>query len=571
MSGIDKVFDYLIPPNMGATAVVGSRVRIVLNGRKVGGWIVGVQPHHSTHGVALDRLSSITRVSGHGIEPELVFLCQWIATEWCGSWRAVLSSASAPLVTRRAIHSRHGQQQSPIEDEVSHATNSLFDSGGGLLIVPPCASALQVVATLAVRGPVLAVCPTLRMASLGAASLRRRGLTTAVLPEEWDQARAGVDVVIGARSAVLGPCNSMKSIVVIDEHDESLKQERNPSWDAPVVAIERGRRAGIPVILTSSVPSPYSLLTQAVNAREVKIARGWPKISLVNLNNVPVSGSLLSTELLESVGTQGKTTVCMLNTKGVARLLACQSCRELQMCQTCNSALTLTDSDVLFCNRCDVSLGSVCLSCGRTKFAVLRGGVGQLKNQLSKTSANPIIEITADSADDWERGNIFVGTEAVLHRIGSADCVVFCDIDRDLFVPRLSGSRETLALIARAARTVGANGSIVIQTRQPHHPMLQACALAQSDFGIALRNWSVMDLQQRHDLSLPPFSFVAIVEIKNDEPMCDLSDLVGVNVATHNDGYLMRATTKETFLKLLDRLKNEFGKNIKIHVDPRRF
>lgn len=571
VSGIDKVFDYLIPSELEDVATLGARVRIVLNGRKVGGWIVDIQPYNPLSGVALERLSSISRVSGHGVEPDMVAITRWIATMWYGSWRAVLSSASAPLVTRRVVHERYGQQHNLADDEVTRSTISLLKSGGGLLIVPPCASALAVVATMAASGPVLAVCPTQRMASLGAAALRRRGLTTAVLPDEWDQARAGVDVVIGARSSVLGPCRDIASIIVIDEHDESLKQERNPSWDAPTVAIERGRVMNVPVIVTSSIPSPYAVVTHADHTLEVVVDRGWPKVTIVELNDVPVSGSLLSSELLESVGVQGRTTVCMLNTKGIARLLACQSCRALQMCPTCNAALTQTDSGDLHCGRCETSLGGVCVSCGRTKFAVLRGGVGQLRNQLTKSSANPVIEITADSTDEWERGNVFVGTEAVLHRIGSADCVVFCDIDRDLFAPRLSGSRETLALIARAARSVGADGTIVIQTRQPSHPMLQACLSARTDHGHALRQWSVAEISQRRDLSLPPFSYVVIITVSNGEPLCDLSDIDGIHVASHEDGYLVRADTRENLEVMLERVKTIFGKNVKIHIDPRRF
>jgi primosomal protein N' (replication factor Y) (superfamily II helicase) len=84
---------------------------------------------------------------------------------------------------------------------------------------------------------------------MGAAFLRRKGLSTALVPDEWDGARGGVDVVIGTRSAVFAPCPELKAVVVIDEHDELLKEERSPAWDATAVASERARHAGIPLIL----------------------------------------------------------------------------------------------------------------------------------------------------------------------------------------------------------------------------------------------------------------------------------------------------------------------------------
>jgi primosomal protein N' (replication factor Y) len=299
VTGIDKIFDYLVPSQLVAKTTLGCRVRINLNGRRVGGCVVSLVPFDEYADFDTDKLSVIVSVSGAGVEPELINLTQWIAAHWWGSWRAVLSSATAPRARTRAVNARYGPSPTPPTDEVAGVTRELAVTGGGLLVIPPLASALNVVATLAVNGPVLAVCPTQRMASVGAASLRRRGFTTAVVPQEWEAARAGVDVVIGARSAVLAPCAGMSSIVVIDEHDELLQEERAPTWDAPTVAIERARRAGVVCIVTSAVPSLRARLRHADAIAEVTVDRGWPQIRIVDLANVPVSGSLLSSEMLE--------------------------------------------------------------------------------------------------------------------------------------------------------------------------------------------------------------------------------------------------------------------------------
>ena len=37
---IDRVFDYLVPPEMEADIAVGTMVRVSLHGRRVGGWVV---------------------------------------------------------------------------------------------------------------------------------------------------------------------------------------------------------------------------------------------------------------------------------------------------------------------------------------------------------------------------------------------------------------------------------------------------------------------------------------------------------------------------------------------------
>ncbi len=571
VSGIDKVFDYVVPAALASKASVGARVRINLNGRRVSGWIVSCGPYgsHGDTSLSLDRLAPLVSVSGVGVEPELVSLTQWVAAQWWGPWRATLSSASAPRVTDRPVHSRRSVHTSVADDAVSVAARQLAATGGGLLIVPPLASALAVVSALATTGPVLAICPTQRMAAMGAAALRRKGFSTAIVPDEWENARGGVDVVIGARSAVFAPCPEASAIVVIDEHDESLNEERSPTWDATSVATQRAQSAGIPIVVTSAVPSVQSEVMFSERRTVVQIDPGWPRIEVVNLADIPVASSLLSSELFASVATKGSTTVVVLNTKGKARLIVCKSCRAVQVCPTCSTLLTQDADGSLHCERCSSTIGSVCVSCGRSAFIVPRGGVSQLRTQLQASSVNPVIEITADSGDEWTKGNVFIGTEAVLHRVPSADCVVFADIDRDLGAPRMSAPHEVLALITRAARAVGAKGKVVVQTRQMDNPLM--VALQSDNIAESLRMWAESDLAQRRTLSLPPFGVVARITIASPRSIDEVALPDGVQIAREDESVLLRATSNDAMNDALLCVRKELGTAVRIHMNPRRF
>lgn len=572
VSGIDKVFDYLIPIELEERATLGSRVRINLNGRRVGGWITRISRYGDKDSsvVALDRLVGIVSVSGTGVHPDLVALTKWISDRWWGPWRAVLSSASAPRVRERSVHSRRSSSSLEIPtDPVSVAAFDLFQAGGGLLIVPPAQSALAVVVRLACIGPVLVVCPSVRMASMGAAYLRRKGLSTALVPDEWDNARSGVDVVIGTRSAVFAPCPLMIAIIVIDEHDELLKEERTPAWDATSVAHERATRAQVPLICTSAVASAASRHVFTAHKSDVKSPQSWPNISVVDLSEVPVAQSLLTSELLSAVGTKDATTVCVLNTKGKARLIVCKSCRHVQSCATCDSLLTYDDNNNLWCLRCRQHNGAVCLSCGRAGFIVPRGGVSQLVSQIEASTKKSVVEITSDSLDDWTKGTVFIGTEAVLHRIAFADCVVFADIDRDLGVPRMTGAHEVLSLIAKAARMVGAHGTVVIQTRQIDNPLI--VALSQSDIAHGLEIWAEHDLSVRRSLSLPPYAALARVTISAGHSLDEVVLPVGVHTARDEDAVLLRTASREELNVALAQIKSELGTAVRVHVDPYRY
>ncbi len=570
VSGIDKIFDYLVPDSLASKVEPGVRVRVVLNNRRVGGWVVALESRSdaTSDGLSFDKLSSIVSVSGLGVEPDVIALTRWVADECYGSWRSMLSRASAPRVRERHAHVRRSTPPETV-DPVADAARELADAGGGLLMIAPCASALTVVHSLAHRGPVLVVCPTQRMAVLGAASLRRRGLTTALAPDDWDAARAGVNVVIGARSAVFAPCRDVASIVVIDEHDELHHDERSPTWNSVDVARERARRLGVPCVLTSSVPSAESMLLHRDATVVVPTPVGWPTMVIEDLNEVPVAQSLLSSSLLDAVSDSRGTTVCVLNTKGKARLVVCRSCRALQTCAECGSALTIDDDDHLQCGKCRSDRGLVCVGCGRTTFTVPRGGVSHLVSQVQKSTGRPVVEVTAETDDSWTSGSVFVGTEAVLFRIPHAETVVFADIDRDLNAPRVTAAREVASLLVRAARVVGAGGKVVVQTRTPGHPLLRA--VTSGDVSQALLAWNHLDLATRETFSFPPFGVLARVSLADGGSFADLPVLAPVRCAVRDDGALLSAPSRDAMRDALLLLRQRHGTSLRVHADPTRY
>ena len=125
--------------------------------------------------------------------------------------------------------------------------------------VPPNTDPLPVVLAAAANGPTIVVHPAVAAARAIAKRLRRNGLTVALVADEWDRAAGGVDVVVGTRVAVWAPCPDLAGIVVLDEHDEALQEERTPTWHARDVAIERAARAGAACVLVSPSPTVSAL------------------------------------------------------------------------------------------------------------------------------------------------------------------------------------------------------------------------------------------------------------------------------------------------------------------------
>ena len=67
----------------------------------------------------------------------------------------------------------------------------------------------------------------------------------------------------------------------------------------------------------------------------------------------------------------------------------------------------------------------------------------------------------------------------------SVAVVAFLDLDQELLAPRYRAGEQALALLARAARAVGGRGSgggrLLLQTRLPEHPVVQAVVARRPD------------------------------------------------------------------------------------------
>ncbi|MEJ7719171.1 MAG: hypothetical protein WKF58_01360 [Ilumatobacteraceae bacterium] len=390
---------------------------------------------------------------------------------------------------------------------------ALLSRGGGVLRVGPSEDPnVTVVAACLTRGPVLVVVPALDTATMLAGRLRRAGVSVALSPGEWAQAHAGADVVIGTRTAVWAPCPDLASIVVFDEHDERLQEERSPTWHARDVAIERARRASVPVLLVSPVPSVTALTWAgaAVSHPSITSSRAaWPFVDVIDrTRDEPWQTSMLTSPLIAALRDERRRIVCVHNAKGRARLSACRTCKALARCERCEAAVREDDAGHFHCDRCGLDRPLVCAPCMGTAFANLRPGIARLREEIAAAANRDVVVVSGDDSDVPADADVYVGTEAVLHRVRRADVVAFLDFDAELLAPRYRAGEQAMALVVRAARLVGARdvgGRVMLQTFLPRHEVVQAALLADPE------RMSRVDAARRRELGLPPFAALATI------------------------------------------------------------
>ena len=563
VTGLDKEFDYRISES--AEVHLGDLVRIDLHGRRVGGWVVAFDPPDS---LPLDELKPIAKVTGRGPAPDLIDLAEWAAIRWAGRRRHFLQPASPDrAVTRIPREQRTGRVIEPR----SPASTRLLQSGGGVLRLPPTSDPRPAIMSAVAFGPTLVVIPAVDRAMLVASALRRSGLTVAVMPTDWSLAAGGVDVVIGGRRAAWAPCPGISAIVVVDEHDEALQDEGSPTWHARDVLIERGRRAGVPILLASPCPTLTALewgpLTRPSHERE---RDGWPIIEIIDrTDEEPWKRSLVTSQLIRHLRDPDRTVVCVHNTPGRSRLLACRQCKTLARCERCDAAVALDDAQQLTCARCGLTRPPVCLACAASRFANLRPGVSRLRDEIEAAAGRPAVLVAgAEHVRSSGAAGVYVGTEAALHRVEAADTVAFLDFDRELLAPRYRAGEQAMALLARAARLVGPRargGRVLVQTFLPRHAVLQAAVRA--DPGRLAEH----ERGQRKLLGLPPFGAYAEIEGKGSEQFVEsLPKTDAFVVARVGDQFVARADDWMKLGEVLSQGERPPGSRLRVAVDPPR-
>ena len=567
---IDKAFDYSIPKSWiedgkADQIKVGTMVRVPFSGRQVNGWVVEVdiQPEEGINLLSLSKYRSV------GPSPEVIDLARWAAHRWAGRLNRFLTTASPPKNVLSLISRENGIQKTKTNTNKTVWLQEAMKSKETVLRMPPSQDAVAIASELVSKGNTLILFPSISGAQKLAAGLKRKGLNVSVVPEQWQHAAVGGSVV-GSRSAAFAPIVDLSAVIVFDEHDASYQEERAPTWNARDVVIERARRKDVPCILVSAIPT-----LEAISwGRQIKPSRkeerdGWPIVEIIDRrDDDPIRSGLLSQKLTSILRDEAGPVICILNRKGRSRLLACDNCGSLARCEKHLIPLTQKEDYVLECSSgCD-DRPVVCDSCGSTRLKNLRAGIARLREELEALSKKKVVEISSDSKGKIPNSDIYIGTEAALHRVERASRVVFLEFDQELLAPRFRAAEQAASLLIRSARLIGERnrgGRIIIQTRQPEHEVLQAVLHANPEKLIEAES------ERRRLLQLPPYSALAQISGASASEMVEsLSAIPGIEImGPRDDCWLVRAADNDALSQAISSVGRPKGK-IRIEIDPRR-
>ncbi len=353
--------------------------------------------------------------------------------------------------------------------------------------------------------------------------------------QAWRSASKGrIGVVIGTRSAVFTPFQSLQLIIVDEEHDSSLKQQSGFRYHGRDVAILRARFEACPVILGSATPSLESLNNARQGKyRHLRLTRRAgnarpPRLHLVDLRRQELAEGLsrfLMDRMRAHLG-RGHQVMLFLNRRGYAPLMLCHDCGTPIDCPRC-AAHTVWHAPInqLRCHHCGYQTRppARCPECGKPELIALGMGAQKLEQVVRSCFPNePLIRIDRDSMtrkDDLPNAlraiadgdyRIIIGTQLLAkgHDFPDITLVGIVDVDQGLFSTDFHAPEKLAQQVIQVSGRAGRGdqpGEVVMQTHQPEHPLLQR--LLREDYATIASG----QLIEREEADWPPSAHLALI------------------------------------------------------------
>ncbi|MFP4244578.1 MAG: primosomal protein N' [Ectothiorhodospira sp.] len=357
----------------------------------------------------------------------------------------------------------------------------------------------------------------------------------------WLCARNGeAGVLIGTRSAVFAPWRAPGVLIVDEEHDPSLKQQEGLRYHARDLAVLRGHREDVPVLLGSATPALETLANvdrgQYGHLRLPDRAGGaaTPRIQVLDMRRQFMDEGLSEGLLarMEQHLAAGGQVLLFLNRRGFAPTLICHACGWVAECPRCDARLTWhAGPGRLRCHHCghQVPLPPRCPGCGGP---LMPRGQGTERIEKALARHFPRYSLVRIDRDSMRRKgaleNAFAGVRSGQHRIlvgtqmlakghdfPDVTLAAILDADQGLFSPDFRAVErlaQTVIQVAGRAGRATRPGEVLIQTHQPDHPLLTL--LLRSGYAAFAR----AALAERREARLPPYAALALLRAEATDP-----------------------------------------------------
>ncbi|MBC8110874.1 MAG: primosomal protein N', partial [Verrucomicrobia bacterium] len=362
--------------------------------------------------------------------------------------------------------------------------------------------------------------------------------------EVWrDVLQGKFPFVIGVRSAVMLPFDSLGLIIVDEEHETTYKQfDPAPRYNARDVAIVTANLHGGKVLLGSATPSVESYYhAQSGKYGFVRLTQRFgnaqlPEIELVNTREEKkrktmknAFSSVLLNHLSENLHKKQQS-ILFQNRRGYSPYLECDDCAFIPKCPNCDVSLTYHQySQELRCHYCGhhESTPKLCPACCSPKIKPIGFGTEKLEDDLKMLLPEANIErMDMDTTRkknayeeiikrfENEETQILIGTQMISKGLDfdKVSLVGIVDADRSIHFPDFRSHERTFQLLTQVSGRAGRRsepGKVIIQTSEPMQDILQK--ILAYDY----EGFYELEMAERQKFMYPPLVRMIKIVIKH--------------------------------------------------------
>lgn len=375
--------------------------------------------------------------------------------------------------------------------------------------------------------------------------------------------RGEAHIVVGARSAIFAPLDNIGMIIMDEEHDMSYKQDNTPRYHTLSIAKMRAEYHHAKIVLGSATPSVetyarakkgiYSLfeMTERINGRPL------PECEVIDMGKESRQGHyrLMSSQMrerLQETLARNEQAMILLNKRGYASFIKCETCGEPIRCPHCDVTLTYHKAENrLKCHLCEyfTSVPKTCPHCGSTHLKKIGYGTQKIEEELQNdfpdarvirfdfdTTRNKQTHLKLLKDFETHQADILLGTQMIAKGLDFSN-VTFVGVlmaDLSLMVPDFRASERTFQLLCQVAGRSGRGskkGTVMIQTFNPDHYAIKAAV--KQDYMAFFKE----EMAFRRKAMYPPFCHLVavIVQSKNSRHVHQVAQDISHSLKEHLD------------------------------------
>lgn len=391
--------------------------------------------------------------------------------------------------------------------------------------------------------------------------------------DTWRRVRRGeLPVIIGPRSALFVPMETIGLIVVDECHQESYDQQESvPYYRGVDTAVACARLSGATIILGSATPQvtrfyhavsgkwTYVELPKRILAHREAIAHharrlgislpvhpgegqaadlGLPRVAIVDMRAELKAGNrtIFSREMqtaIQNVLEAHQQAILFLNRRGTATYVFCRECGYVARCPRDDKPLTYHRAqDGLLCHTCGYQrqVPRRCPDCGGRQIRQLGTGTEKVE-QIVKERFPGVRTLRWDAETTRTKGaherilaqftrqeaDILIGTQMLAKGLDlplvTLVGVVLAEVGLNL--PDYRAAERTFQVLTQVAGRAGRSplgGRVIVQTYDPDHYAIQTAA--HHDY----LQFYEQEMAYRRQLRYPPFTRLVRLEYRHHDP-----------------------------------------------------